>query len=78
MKSANVSPELAAIAYDIADEMSQCDIESNCAPVLSVGVKWWHVYAEASLNRSIQYLAARGLLISHPDRPDWVRFRRIT
>lgn len=79
MKSAFVSPEIAAMAYKIADSMSMCEIESYCAPVESVGCRWWDTSQpddvdEGGVAESLAYLEARGLVVRHPDRPHMVRF----
>lgn len=76
----NESPQLAAQAYKIADEMSMCDIESNSVPVRGVGRMWWDTDpergAEEGMQESLSYLDGRGLLIRRPDDPLVVRFNR--
>lgn len=76
MKSANVSPELAAKAYEIADSWSMCDIESNTAAIKSLGWRWWDSSSadDDGVDKSLAYLDARGLVIRHPEHPHWVRF----
>lgn len=59
--------------------MSMCDIECNTASVTSIGCRWWDTSKPDDLDdggvaESLGYLDARGLVIRHPERSEWVRF----
>ena len=77
MKSAYVSPEIAALAYEIADSCARSDIECNCPR------KWGRWYDTTEVDergdqecvaRALRYLDARGLVKHHADAPALVNF----
>jgi len=73
---ANVSAELAEMAYELADSCARSDIETHC--VVSM-ICWYDTGAVALLDiefvqRALRYLDARGLVNHHPDTPRLVNF----
>ena len=77
MKSAYVSPEIAALAYEIADGVARSDIECYC---LAKWGPWYDTSAAIDpedlelINRALRYLDARGLINRHPEQPALVNF----
>ena len=77
MKSAYVSPEIAAMAYEIADSCARADIECNCP---RKWVRWYDTSAvdvqedAECVDRALRYLDARGLIKHHAEDPTLVNF----
>jgi hypothetical protein len=78
MKSANVGPEIVAMAYELADSAARSDIE--CHTYLN----WQHWHDTEVLKYlddrkvvdfAVRYLDARGLIERRPDNPMLIRFK---
>ncbi len=78
--TANVSPELTAMAYMIADGAARDTIRSCCPWHDGDGVRWWDWDMCSECDRLFvcqarEYLLGRGVLLPHPTNIALVRFK---
>ena len=71
-----LSPEVVALAIEIADSCARSDIESNCPWVERDGVRWYDLayWQNEFVQASARYLSLRGKLTRCEGDPHLVRW----